>query len=326
MIALHELRDPAQKAFPADKLAPDRDASWKRIAEMGWLMIDLPEDQGGLGLGRAAATAIHYEMGSVLSSAPLIPAMLGLQAIASSSLSVRESWVERICGGEFVPLHMLPASGTIAGVFDADMARHVVAGMPGRYVLIPLDAPGVRVIERPLWDNTRRLFDIELDDYKPELILAEGDAAKAMHDSLSANAQLAIAADALGGATAALGMTVAYLGMRKQFDRPLAMFQALKHRCADLRVMIGAAEALLWSVVRRDDVSIIELGAMKAHATDIYRAVTEEMIQLHGGIGLTEEHPCHLFMKRAMLNMQLCGSLDYWREARGRELLEGIRQ
>ena len=76
--------------------------------------------------------------------------------------------------------------------------------------------------------------------------MASGDAAAALHDRISALAQLAIAADSLGGANAALDMTVEYLKTRRQFDRPIAMFQALKHRCADLKTQIAAAEALLW--------------------------------------------------------------------------------
>ena len=80
MIELSELQDAASKAFPADQLRPERDAAWQLAAEMGWLMIDLPEDQGGLGLGRDAAATIHYELGKVLSSAPLIPGLKALVA------------------------------------------------------------------------------------------------------------------------------------------------------------------------------------------------------------------------------------------------------
>ncbi len=335
VITPSELRDAAQKAFPGDVLAPDRDASWASLVEMGWLLIDLPEEFGGLGLGRDATTAIHVEMGRVLSRAPLIPALLGLQAIAaSSSLPNKQDWIDRICGGAYVPLHMLPAkvegrealTGTITGVFDADMASYVVAQLGERHILVPLDCTGVRLIERTMWDETRRVFDIELDGFVPEIILAKDETAKALHDAISANAQLALAADALGGAQAALSATVEYLGLRKQFDRPLAMFQALKHRVADLRIGNGTAEALLWSCAKNAETSITELGAMKAFVTDNYRAVTEEMIQLHGGIGLTQEHPCHLFMKRAMLNLHLCGSPDYWHEARGREMMKALSQ
>lgn len=334
MIELNELTDAAQKAFPADKLSPARDASWELIAEMGWLMIRLPEDDGGLGLDREASTAIHYEMGRVLSAAPLIPAQLGLQAVmASETLADRAEWLERLSAGEYAPLHMLPAkietasdgtlSGTISGVFDADMAVAIVASLPSGYFLVPLDAAGVELVERQIWDPSRRLFDVVLTGYAPDpaLALAQGDAVKPMHDILGQEAHLALAADGLGGASAALDMTVEYLKMRKQFDRPIAMFQALKHRVADLKTRIVAAEALLWSRVRDDAVTISQTGALKSLASEVYEFVTEEAIQLHGGIGLTEEHQCHLFMKRAMLNLQLCGSSDLWNERTGREAL-----
>ena len=333
MIELSELRDAAQKAFPADKLASPRDAAWQLIAEQGWLMISLPEEQGGLGLGREAAVAIHFELGRALCTAPLIPALLALEGIAArESLADRESWIERICGGEYVPLNMLPGTvrasgdkltGRLSGFFEADMAGHVLAGIAGQYLLIPTDAPGVALRKRDLWDESRTLFDIELSAYAPDpaLLVAEGEAARALHDRISPLAQLAIAADSLGGANAALDMTVEYLKTRKQFDRPIAMFQALKHRCADLKTQIAAAEALLWQRAAQSEASIADLGVTKALANDCYMATTEEAIQLHGGIGLTAEHNCHLFMKRAMLNAQLSGSGDHWREAAGRQAL-----
>jgi alkylation response protein AidB-like acyl-CoA dehydrogenase len=333
MIEISELRDAAQKAFPADKLAPSRDENWQLVAEMGWLMLRLPEELGGLGLDREASTAIHFEMGRVLSTVPLLPAMLTIEAIAmSTTLADKEQWAERLCAGEYVPLHVLPAqiseadgalSGTISGVLEADMATHVLAGLPGRYLLIPLDADGVSIGERPLWDETRRMFDVQLDGYRPDpaLTVADSDGAKAMHDAISPEAQVAIAADCLGAANAALDATVEYLTMRKQFDRPLAMFQALKHRCSDMKIAIFAAESLLWESARSGDATTVDLGAMKALAAETFQFVTEEMIQLHGGIGLTEEHNSHLFMKRAMLNLQLCGSVDHWKEQAGRQAL-----
>jgi len=337
MIELNELTDAAQKVFPADKLSPDRDASWELAAEMGWLMIRLPEEDGGLGLGREASTTIHYEMGRVLSRAPLIPAQLGLQAvIASATLADRAGWLERLSAGEYAPLHMLPAkleadaggkiSGTVGGVFDADMAVAVVASLPSGYALVPTDAPGVALVERTVWDPSRRLFDLVLDGYAPDpaLNLTDAAGARAMHDALSPDAHFALAADCLGGAAAALDMTVEYMKMRKQFDRPIAMFQALKHRAADLKTRIVTAEALLWNRVRDTDATITQAGALKTLAAEVYEFVTEEAIQLHGGIGLTEEHQCHLFMKRAMLNLHLCGSSDLWNERTGREALAAL--
>lgn len=331
MIELSELHDAAQKAFPADKLSPDRNASWSLVAEMGWLMLRIPEDEGGLGLGREASSAIHFEMGRVLSRAPLIPAELGLHAVlASDGLVDRAGWIERIAGGDYMPLNMLPGEiaeddgaffGTLHGFLEADMASHLVAALPGCYALVPVDAPGVSLVERQVWDPSRRVFDLRLDGFRPELVLAEGDAAVAMHDVIAPEAHIALAADSLGGANGALALTVEYLAMRKQFDRPIGMFQALKHRVADLKTRIVADEALLWSRAAQSPGDMVGIGTLKALACEDYALVTEEMIQLHGGIGLTNEHQCHLFMKRAMLNGRLCGSADVLLERAGRTAL-----
>lgn len=336
MIELNELTDAAQKAFPADALSPSRDESWQLVAEMGWLMVRLSEDDGGLGLDREGSTAIHFEMGRVLATTPLIPAQLGMQAIAASAIADRAEWLERLAGGDYAPLHLLPTrletaadgalSGTIGGVFDADMAVAVVARLPHGYALVPLDAPGVSIAERPIWDPSRRLFDLVLDGYAPppQLMLTDLAGAGPLHDALSPEAHLAIAADCLGAANAALDLTVEYMKMRRQFDRPIAMFQALKHRAADMKTRIVIAEALLWNRVRDETATPTRIGAAKTLAAEALAFVTEEAIQLHGGIGLTEEHPIHRFMKRAMLNLQLCGSSDLWNERTGREALVTI--
>jgi alkylation response protein AidB-like acyl-CoA dehydrogenase len=336
LIELNELQDAAQKAFPTGAVMPSRDESWALAAEMGWLMIRLPEELGGLGLGREASTMIHFEMGRVLSTAPLIPAELGLHAIlGSETLEGRDEWLERIAGGEYVPLHMLPTklessdgtiSGTVSGVFDGDMAVAVIAYLPTGYTIVPTDAAGVSLVEKPIWDRSRRVFDLVLDNFKPDpaLVLAGPDTAGALHDLIAPEAHLALAADSLGGANAAFDMSVEYMKMRKQFDRPIAMFQALKHRAADCKIRIVPAEALLWSRAADPEVTSTQMGALKTYAAEVYAGVTEEAIQFYGGIGLTEEHQIHLFMKRAMLNLQLSGRPDLWKERQGRAAMAGL--
>ncbi|MFM5907478.1 MAG: acyl-CoA dehydrogenase family protein [Novosphingobium sp.] len=331
MIELSELRDSAAKAFPAGTILPKRDESWQLAAEMGWLMVDLPEEQGGLGLGRAAAAAIVQELGKVLCTAPIVPALLGLRGIAlAPDFDGKAELVESICGGEYVPLNMLPArvtasgntlSGAVSGLFEADMAGQVLIGSSEGYHLVDLGATGVELVERPLWDESRRLFDLVLDGAEAKLV-AGGNHAASLHEDIARSAHLFVAADSLGGASATLDLTVEYLKMRKQFDRPLAMFQALKHRCADLRIALTVSEALYEArAAEADAVPVVDLGAMKGHATDTYRLIVEDAIQLHGGIGLTQEYPVHHYMKRAMLNLQLCGNLDHWREQAGRSAL-----
>ena len=334
MIELSELRDAATKAFPADQLRPARDAAWQLAAEMGWLMMPVSEDAGGLGLGRDATAAIVQEMGRVLGTAPLIPALLTVQALGTATeLADRQDWIERACAGEYIAMNLDRATialgagdvldAILPAVPEADMASHTLVFGPDFCALVPLDAPGVTVTERPLWDESRRLFDVTVSGHSiaPSLFLARGAAATAIGNRLRADLVLAVAADSLGGAAACLAMTVEYLKTRRQFDRPLAMFQALKHRCADLKIDLDAADALLWSRAIDDTATMADIGAAKVLASEIFRKIAEEAIQLHGGIGLTDEHNCHLFMKRAMLNLQLGGDSDVWRERVGRQAL-----
>lgn len=337
MIELEELRSAAQKAFPADQLIPDRDASWQLVAEMGWLMVRVPEELGGLGLGREASTAIHFEMGRVLSPAPLTTALVTLEAMAaSSSLANKEDWIERGCSGEFTAMSFAGGElelksgdvldARIEAVSDADMAANIMIKMPDLLALVPLNAPEVTIAERDIWDKSRKLFDVTIRAHAiaPENIIARGEEAAAISARIRGEMLLALAADSLGGANAALDMTVEYMNMRKQFERPIAMFQALKHRAADLKTRIVAAEALLWSRAGDAQASDTDLGALKTLAAEVYEFVTEEAIQLHGGIGLTDEHQCHLFMKRAMLNLVLGGSPDVWMERAGKQALENM--
>lgn len=336
MIERSELHDAARQAFGNGDLKASRDPAWQLVTELGWLLLPVPEEHGGLGLGLDASAAIQFELGRVLGTVPLLPALMTIRALTmADSLPEQAGWVERAASGELITTALVlkgvserggVLSGTLQGVVDADIASHVllIAEGQGLSTMVPLNATGVTVTEQPLWDESRRLFEVNLTNVEidPALVLARGDQVRAIARAIKAEMLAGMAADCLGGADAVLDMTVDYLKTRRQFDRPLAMFQALKHRCADLKVRIESTKALLWSRTSVGDATTAELGALKALASDVYRLVTEEAIQLHGGIGLTSEYPAHLFLKRAMLNLQLGGSLDYWREAAGRAALD----
>ena len=319
-----ELADAARKAL-GDGMARDDAAALP--GEMGWLMAHVPEDRGGLGLGHDGLAAIAKELGRALVPGPMVAQLGVIAALAHAApFEGRDALLEAAMGGQVMTTSLAPeAAAMLTCVPDADRASHVLVLRPDRVALIARDAPGVTVIERPTWDRTRRLFDVTVPHDAPAIVLAEGAAAQALEATARATMLLALAADALGGAEAALAMTVDYLKTRRQFDRPLAMFQALKHRVADLQCAIAAADALLWQRADQADATLPEIGALKAHACGVYRAVTEEMIQLHGGIGLTAEHACHLFLKRAMLNAALLGDGAHWDEVSGRALLDGAR-
>jgi alkylation response protein AidB-like acyl-CoA dehydrogenase len=303
-----ELQDSVRKAF-GDRLAPDAVTSWATIADMGLLMIAVPEAQGGLGLGNEALAALHYELGRALVPGPAIAQALVIDALAAAG------------EGSLLDAAMAGQKMTVAHfACDADVSSHVLFGGIDGITLVP--AAAVAVTPRPTWDETRRLFTVETQD--AGIAIAGRNAAQSLAGQLKARLCLMLAADALGGADAILALTIDYLKTRQQFDRPLAMFQALKHRVADMKTHLAAAEALLWSCAADPATTPVAMGALKAHATTVYRTIAEEALQLHGGIGLTTEHHCHRFLKRAFLNGALGGDADYHDEINGRAALKEV--
>ncbi len=321
-----ELRDAARQVVDDQGLAADEQATWSLVAELGWLMLEIPEDDGGLGLDLAAACALHLELGRGLASVPFAAALLAIDAVAQSSLQERADLLARLGSGEdyiATPLAE-PAldfrdgrlSGTARAVPAADRARDLLlwSAADDCLALVPAAAQGLAIEPANTWDDTRRLYDLRLDGVAPRCVLATGAAAAAMLRRLRARRDFALAAEAVGGSAALLERTVAYLGERAQFGRPLAMFQALKHRCADLKAQVEAAHALLDDGLARvadagpdGDIAAAEHAGLAAKllANSTYTAVVEESLQLHGGIGMTEEHECHLFLKRALLDEHL---------------------
>jgi alkylation response protein AidB-like acyl-CoA dehydrogenase len=319
---LAELRDSARQVLAAEGLAAPEDKTWALALDLGWLLVAVPEGQGGLGQGLAGACAFHAEIGRSLCAAPYLPAMLAIEALVHSG---RADWIERLSSSGFVTTGLVDSeltmadgrtiSGSVGAVPSADRASHVlVSSAAGDCVaLVDLQQPGIDAVHRPTWDTTRRLFDLRFEQVAldPALVLARDDDARRLTRRLATHRDFALAADAVGGAAAALDMTVEYLKTRRQFGRPLALFQALKHRCADLKARVAAAEALLADSLGRaaadvDSEAAEALGkSAKSFATTAYAAVTEDMLQLHGGIGMTAEHACHLFLKRALLDGQL---------------------
>jgi alkylation response protein AidB-like acyl-CoA dehydrogenase len=329
-----ELRDSARKVLAGQGVPAGEAATWPLVVELGWLLVAVPEELGGLGEGLAAACALYRELGASLAAAPYLPAMLAVEAVCHAAPGERHYWVELLTTGGFAGAPLAEAvlsatphgagktklTGLASAVPSADKAGHIVVWTSDDdcVALVPLDRSGVAVERRPTWDATRRLFDVRLGDVELDdsFVLARGAAAQALRRRLSTHRDFALAADSVGGAAALLDRTVEYLLTRRQFGRPLAMFQALKHRCADLKVLTEAAEALLLDGLARlgeagGAVAAERLGQQaKSFATMAYSKVAEEALQLHGGIGMTSEHSCHLFLKRALLNVQLGRSND----------------
>jgi alkylation response protein AidB-like acyl-CoA dehydrogenase len=315
-----ELRDSARRLI--SRVAKEsKDEAWRAIVEAGWPALTAPASLGGLEQKLEAACWLYLELGRALSSAPLLPSLLAIEALAACEPSAtRDAWIEQIAGGERIAVSLLdpmtvnPAGGAVGAVLGADRATHalVVSAADPMVALVALDGTKARVALRPTWDTTRALFEMYLSCPVSDhcLVLAHGPAATASCTALSRHLHFAIAADCVGAASVLLEQTVEHLKTRRQFDRPLASFQALKHRCADLKVTIQAAEALLADYLLRVDdrqpgEQLALAKAAKSIASSAFRDVAEESMQLHGGMSMSAEHTCHLFLKRALLNEQL---------------------
>jgi len=197
-------------------------------------------------------------------------------------------------------------------ICDADRATDLlILPCAGSAALIALGSTGVTVEPIQTWDRSRCFADIRLAGAAATQLSIDTIAAARI---ARAHLDLAMAWDCIGAADQALEEAVAYMGMRRQFDRPIGSFQSLKHRAADLKVGLELARALALSAgdlyAVRGDGWDDRAGQARLLAVRAFRAIAEEAIQFHGGIGFTWEHDCHIFLKRALMNEMLGGSAE----------------
>ncbi|MCX6462380.1 MAG: acyl-CoA dehydrogenase family protein, partial [Pseudonocardiales bacterium] len=179
---------------------------------------------------------------------------------------------------------------------------------------------------RPLstLDPTRRQAAVSFAATPARPVAA--DAAPAVTHALRVGGAL-LAAEMVGGAQRLLDLTVAYAGTRLQFGRPIGSFQAVKHRCADMLVLVeharSTAQHAAWALQDGLDDADLAVDVAQATCSEAYRRVALDAVQLHGGIGFTWEHPCHLYVKRAVTDAALLGSPEQRRDRIAAAVLDG---
>lgn len=318
-VELNELRDSVRQVVDGYEGYGAADMFWQQSVELGWLMVGIPEELDGLGMGDSAATAVHLELGRGLSGAPGLTTMLAIDAVCHSELSDKSEWIGKLISGEAATTTLADSAlsangGSLTATLSADSAAYALVWTADKQLLalIDLSLNGIKRRERKTWDKTRTLFDITFDNINvaEQTVLASGDKAAQQIERLIALRDYALAADSIGAASRLLELTVEHLNTRIQFRRPLAMFQALKHRCADMKTAIVASEAMLLDSLA-STTPMTKAAAAKLLACQTFMDVAEDCLQLHGGIGMADEHPCHLFLKRALLNQQLGSGESY---------------
>jgi alkylation response protein AidB-like acyl-CoA dehydrogenase len=301
---------------------------WRTLVEqldVAGLLI--PEELGGVGGSAREVAVIAEELGRAVAPVPF----LGSAVLATSALLASDTKAEpvvgllgRLAAGEVtaslvVPLSAMPGApatvrvaedrltGTVTSVVDAAAADVLlVPTEDGLYSVTVGD--GVTVTPLTALDRTRGIADVTFDGAIGEPVAGSGGATDA---ALTAGAGI-LASEQLGVAQWCLDTTVKYVKERYQFGRPVGSFQALKHRLADVWLELVTARAAAryaadTLATNSEDVAVA-VAVAQAHCSLVAVHAAEEAIQLHGGIGMTWEHPAHLFLKRAKSDEIALGS------------------
>ncbi|MGN6497765.1 MAG: acyl-CoA dehydrogenase family protein [Tsuneonella sp.] len=312
---------------PAEGYSPD---VWRTMSEMGWAGIVIPEQFGGSDFGWMSAGLVVEELGKTLTASPLVATTLAASAIVlGGSEEQKATWLPRLASGEVVGTLAVDEgprftgksaakaeggklSGTKAFVHEAHGANlFVVAAADGLYLVEKGD--GVSLSDRKLTDQ-RSHAEVTFDGAAADKLAGGGDSL--LGDVLD-RARILTAAEMLGMSQQVFDVTLAYLKQRVQFNQVLASFQALQHRMADLfgdlAMMRSAVEAGLEAVDSGAGVSRAATVA-KAEANRVLHTMSREGIQLHGGIGMTDEFDVGFYLKRARVLEASWGSTSFLKD------------
>lgn len=286
---------------------------WDQAGALGWLGLGIPEQFGGLGMGARGLAILHHELGRQSAPGPFIASLSAAQAIAESGGdAICAAWLPRLASGEISAA--LPAAldgpgltrsgGGVSGALrclGARDATFVLAPAHDAWVIVEL--AGAEVALAPMWDRTRDVIDVRLADAKPSAVLP---AAAATRAAITRTVALAVAADSAGGARSVTERTITYMKAREQFGQPIAGFQALKHRAADLATKLAVADEMVEHALQRiaagEPDGDIWAALAKSLVTEACVFITTDCVQLHGGVGFTWDFDPHIFLKRARMN------------------------
>jgi alkylation response protein AidB-like acyl-CoA dehydrogenase len=321
---------------------------WKQLAnELGLCGIHIPEGEGGQGFTFVELTIVLEEMGRALLCAPFFSSIcLAANAILNSGTDEeRRSLLLPIAAGDVraafaftepsgdwgadgitVQADGNVLSGTKTYVIDGHTADLivVVARDPGSsgvdgisFFTVDGEAKGLTRTPLETLDKTRKQAELVFDGVEATPLGDRGAGWPALRKTLN-QAAVCLAAESVGGSEKTMDMAVQYAKDRYQFGRPIGSFQAIKHKCADMLLRLESAKSAAyyaaWAATEDNEELTIASSLAKAFCTESYFANSRENIQIHGGIGFTYEHDCHLYYRRAKSAELFLGDPTYHRE------------
>ena len=321
---------------------------WRGLADQGWTGLIIPEEYGGLGLGLVELAAVAEEMGRACLPSPFVSTVWAAALIArAGNEGQRNQYLDAISQGELkatvalleesadwnpdsVELRAeldgknLRLNGRKEFVTDAEVADLIVCVARGAngLLLVPVErgAQGLEIIPMPTMDATRKLYAAEFNDVAVPAVnaLDYAPSVRAALDEAADIATVVLCAEMLGGMQWVLETSVEYAKTRQQFGKPIGVYQAVQHQCADMLLLAESARSATyyaaWVVQERLPQASLAVSVAKAYSSDAAREVGNRGVQVHGGIGFTWEHNIHLYYKRAKSSEVLFGDGNFHRE------------
>ncbi|QOT71211.1 acyl-CoA dehydrogenase family protein [Sphingobium fuliginis] len=288
-------------------MSPD---DWRALGELGLFALLTPEQAGGLGGGAVEVMIVSEEMGRALAITPLTEAVL-LCGRAIAGDPVAERWGDRLMQGEallaFAPGgammdgRLCGSAGIVRDGMDAD--AFVVETEAGALLLVDGQDSGVRRMPVRLVDGGMAAH-VRFDAVQAVPLTIPGSA----WAEAQALAGLSIVAELVGAMATLLDLTVDYVGQRHQFGKPIASFQVVQHRCARMYTWLEQSRSLLLkSALAEEEERVRAVTAARAYIGDAALKLAEEAVQLHGGMGVTDELAVGRGLRRVLLLSRLHG-------------------
>lgn len=317
----------------------DRDL-WRQMAELGWMGAAIPESYGGVGLGHVELAVIAEQLGKYVAPVPFSSTvyLLAEALMFAGSEAQKQAWLPKIAAGETIgalavsegPALTTPKSlkaevigGKLSGVktpvADGDVADLAVVlakdGAGASLFLVELADVGKAAA--PTFDPSRSHGTLTFDGAQAERLGASGEGWDLLQTILNRAAAL-MAFEQIGGAQAALDMAKDYAMDRYAFGRPIASFQAIKHKLADVYISTEIARSNAyygaWALANDAPDQAVAAAAARVAASQAYEHASRENIQTHGGMGFTWEFDCHLHYRRAKLLALQLGATRVWQD------------
>jgi alkylation response protein AidB-like acyl-CoA dehydrogenase len=339
------LKDGARKFFAGEcpsaemRRLMERDtaydgALWAKLTDQGYTGIIFPEEYGGVGLGMVELMLLMEETGRALLPGPFFSTVVlaGSVLQAVSTPSQKKKYLEPICKGKVrATVALLEASaswdpddvrisasnGKLSGeklfVADAAAADFIVVVARNGVFVVDSKARGLKISPMSGMDLTRRLYVVEFSDTPGEELGSIEGLPRALDIATAA-----VSAELVGGMQRTLDITVEYAKTRKQFGKPIGMFQAVQHHCADMYLETESSRSAVyyagWALEERSPDAPMAVSIAKMYASDAARSVGNRGIQVHGGMGFTWENDLHLYYRRAKASETAFGDATFHRE------------